>query len=228
MEYDATVMARLYDAGWSRYGWPAEVGGFGGDVLHRAIFYDALAAARLPIPAQRWTLEVLGPSLVLFAPHLAAEFLPRYLRGQEWWGQGFSEPGGRQRLGQSANPRNAGRVRRLRHQWAEDLDQPRTDRVAPSGAGRHRWCGKPSPRAHHAAGRRRFAGVTIRPIALASGRREVAEIFFDDVQVGPDRVVGSVDGGWAVVMYLMQFERGVYGYAVLTRRSPNWPCCVAR
>lgn len=60
-------------------------------------------------------------------------------------------------------------------------------------------------------------GVTIRPIALASGRRELAEVFFDDVRVDRERVVGDVDGGWAVAMHLMQYERGMYGYAVLNK-----------
>src|SRR6202020_3666828 len=58
-------------------------------------------------------------------------------------------------------------------------------------------------------------GVTIRPIALASGRRELAEVFFDDAHVDRERVIGAFDGGWAVAMHLMQYERGLYGYAVL-------------
>ncbi len=57
-------------------------------------------------------------------------------------------------------------------------------------------------------------GVTVRPIALASGRRELAEVFFDDVRVDRERLIGDVDGGWAVAMHLMQYERGMYGYAV--------------
>jgi acyl-CoA dehydrogenase len=60
-------------------------------------------------------------------------------------------------------------------------------------------------------------GVSVRPIALASGRRELAEVFFDDVRVDRERVVGDVDGGWAVAMHLMQYERGMYGYAVLNK-----------
>ena len=62
-------------------------------------------------------------------------------------------------------------------------------------------------------------GVTVRPIALASGRRELAEVFFDDVRVPAERIIGEVGGGWAVAMYLMQYERGMYGYAVLNKVS---------
>jgi alkylation response protein AidB-like acyl-CoA dehydrogenase len=59
-------------------------------------------------------------------------------------------------------------------------------------------------------------GVTVRPITLASGRRELAEVFFDDVRVPHERLIGDVGAGWGVVMHLMQYERGMYGYAVLT------------
>jgi hypothetical protein len=59
-------------------------------------------------------------------------------------------------------------------------------------------------------------GVTVRPITLASGRRELAEVFFDDVRVARERLIGDLGDGWGVVMHLMQYERGMYGYAVLT------------
>ena len=92
LAYHATVLSRVYDAGWNRYGWPQAAGGFGGTELHRAAYFDELAAAMLPVPEQHWTLEVLGPALVKYAPDLAAEHLPNYFRGAEWWGQCFSEP----------------------------------------------------------------------------------------------------------------------------------------
>ena len=92
MAHDAGVLAQLHGAGWNRYGWPTEIGGLGGNELHRAVFYEELAHALVAVPRQQWTLEVLGPSTLKFAPHLAKEYLPRYLQGTEWWGQGFSEP----------------------------------------------------------------------------------------------------------------------------------------
>ena len=92
LSFDATVLSRLYAAGWNRYGWPEEAGGLGGDEIHRAVYYEELGYAMLPIPAQQWTLETLGPALIRFAPALAARYLPHYLEGSEWWGQSFSEP----------------------------------------------------------------------------------------------------------------------------------------
>jgi acyl-CoA dehydrogenase len=55
-------------------------------------------------------------------------------------------------------------------------------------------------------------GVTVRPIRAASGRHEFAELFFDDVVVPRDALVGELNGGWAVAMHLLQFERGMYGW----------------
>ena len=87
LAYHATVMSRVYEAGWNRYGWPEAAGGFGGTEIHRAVYFEELAAAMLPVPEQHWTLEVLGPALFKYAPELAAEYLPNYFRGAEWWGQ---------------------------------------------------------------------------------------------------------------------------------------------
>ncbi len=217
MVHDADIMARLSAAGWNRYGWPSEGGGLGGSELHRAVFYEELAHATLPTPAQQWTLEVLGPALLKFAPQTAAKYLPRYLSGAEWWGQGFSEP-----------------------ESGSDLASLRT-RATEDGAGgfivngQKIWTSQGSTatrllvltRTGTAESRHRglsmilldvdTPGVTVRPIALASGRRELAEVFFDDVRVPRERLVGGLGDGWAVTMFLMQYERGMYGYAALTK-----------
>ena len=64
-------------------------------------------------------------------------------------------------------------------------------------------------------------GVTVRPIRLASGRAELAECFFDDVRVPADRLIGAEGEGWAVAMYLLQYERAAWAWlraAVLLQR----------
>jgi alkylation response protein AidB-like acyl-CoA dehydrogenase len=214
--YDASVLSKLHDAGWNRYGWPEAAGGLGGTELHRGVFLEELAYAMLPVPAQMWTLEVLGPALFKFAPALAAEYLPRYLRGAEWWAQGFSEP-------------EAGSdLAALRTRATEDADGFVID-------GQKIWSSQgPTAtrllvlaRTGSADSRHRgltmflvdadTPGVTVRPIALASGRKELAEVFFDGVRVPRDRIVGDIGGGWAVTMFLMQYERGMYGYGVATK-----------
>lgn len=217
MAHDAGVLAQLHGAGWNRYGWPTEIGGLGGNELHRAVFYEELAHALVAVPRQQWTLEVLGPSTLKFAPHLAKEYLPRYLQGTEWWGQGFSEPEAGSDLAslrtRATDDGAGGFVLNGQKIWTSDgATATRLVVLARTG----------SPESRH-RGLSMFLvdvdtpGLTVRPIALASGRRDLAEVFFDDVRVPRDRLIGDVGEGWAVTMFLMQYERGIYGYGVATK-----------
>lgn len=217
ISYDASVLSRMYDAGWTRYGWSEQCGGLGGNELHRATYYEELAAAMLPVPAQCWTLEVLGPALLKFAPTLAAEYLPRYLCGAEWWAQGFSEP--------EAGSDLAALRARARADASGDYiinGQKIWSSQAPTASRLLVLARTGTPDSRH-RGLTMFLvdvdspGLTVRPIALASGRREVAEIFFDDVRVPHHRIVGELGAGWTVTMFLMQYERGMYGYGVTTK-----------
>lgn len=217
LAHDAAMLRRSYDAGWSRYGWPESVGGLGGNELHRATYYEELSRALLPAPAQHWTLEVLGPALSKYAPALAARHLPAYLRGDEWWGQSFSEPDSGSDLASLRTRAVAdgaeGFILNGQKIWtSQGPTATRLLVLARTGTpeSRHRGLTMILVDAD-------TPGVTVRPIALASGRRELAEVFFDDVRVPGERVVGDVDGGWGVAMYLMQYERGMYGYASLTK-----------
>ncbi|MGO9099035.1 MAG: acyl-CoA dehydrogenase family protein [Mycobacterium sp.] len=217
LAHDASVMARLHADDWNRYGWPQAAGGLGGNEIHRAVLYEELSHAMLPIPAQAWTLEVMGPAILKFASHLATDYLPSYLAGAEWWGQGFSEPESGSDLAslrtRATDDGSGGFVVNGQKIWTSQ------------GSTAKRLCvlvRTGSPESRHRGLTMMLIdtdapGVTIRPIALASGRRELAEVFFDDVRVSRERLVGEVDGGWAVAMFLMQFERGMYGYAVLNK-----------
>jgi acyl-CoA dehydrogenase len=216
LAYHATVLARIYAAGWNRFGWPEQAGGFGGTEIHRAVYFEELAAAMLRVPEQHWTLEVLGPAVIKYAPELAERYLPNYLRGGEWWGQCFSEPESGSDLAslrcRAVDDGAGGFVLNGQKIWtSQGPTATRFLALVRTGTpeSRHRGLSTflvdaDSP------------GVTVRPIALASGRRELAEVFFDDVRVPRERLIGDADGGWAVVMHLMQYERGMYGYATLT------------
>jgi acyl-CoA dehydrogenase len=217
LAHDAQVMARLHADGWNRYGWPEAAGGLGGNEIHRAVYYEELGHAMLPIPAQHWTLETLGPALLKFAPGLAAAYLPGYLSGAEWWGQSFSEPESGSDLAslrtRAADDGAGGFVINGQKIWtSQGPTATRLLVLVRTGTPESRHRGLTMIMVDADA-----PGVTIRPIALASGRRELAEVFFDDVRVDGERVVGEVGGGWAVAMHLMQYERGMYGYAVLNK-----------
>ena len=216
MAHDAGILARLYQAGWNRYGWPSNAGGLGGNEIHRATYYEELGRAGLPVPAQHWTLETLGPALLTFAPAVAQAHLPAYLAGTEWWGQCFSEPDAGSDLAalrtRAVDTSPDGFIVNGQKIWTSQGPTAKRllvlVRTGPTDS-RHRGLTMMMVDAD-------AAGVTIRPIALASGRRELAEVFFDDVRVPRDRLVGETGEGWSVAMYLMQFERGMYGYALLT------------
>ena len=90
----ARVQRALYDAGWSRYGWPEHAGGLGGPAILRAIVGEEVVGRRLAEPGPYSMLEVLAPTMIDYAPaELAAEMVPKLLSGEEQWCQGFSEPG---------------------------------------------------------------------------------------------------------------------------------------
>ncbi|WP_109526583.1 MULTISPECIES: acyl-CoA dehydrogenase family protein [Nocardia] len=211
----AELVALLYEHGWNRYGWPGYASGLGGDERHRAVLYDELAAADLPLPGQHLVLETMGPPTVHFSEEISATLLPRFLSGKEWWGQGFSEP-------EAGSDLAALRCRA--HREGEDYVVDGQKIWTSYGATAARFmC---LVRTGTAESRHRglsmllidadVPGVTARPIALASGREELAEVFFDRVRVPATRLIGGHDQGWATAMYLLQFERGMYAWAVST------------
>src|SRR6476659_5673404 len=94
MAHLSKVKRIAYDAGLMRWGWPERVGGLGGSPLLRAYLGEALQLRDLVEPGIYSMTEVLAPTMIDFAPpELAAAMVPRLLRGDEMWCQGFSEPG---------------------------------------------------------------------------------------------------------------------------------------
>jgi alkylation response protein AidB-like acyl-CoA dehydrogenase len=205
------LMRWLHDGSWTTRGWPTSAGGTGGSSADRGRIYDRLVADGYSIPDHLFVLEVVGPAVVNHAPELARRFLPRALTGEELWSQGFSEPEAGSDLASlrtRAVESEGGYVINGQKVWTSY--GARADKIvllARTGTteSRHR-------------GLTMFlvdldqVGVERRPIALASGREELAEIFFTDVRVDSDRIIGEVGGGWAVAMDLLQYERGIYAW----------------
>lgn len=209
--HDLGLVRLLAAAGWSRYGWAPEAGGRGGSAELRAVLYDELAIAGIRLPELYLVLETLGPLVQAQAPVLAATELPAFISGERSWCQAFSEP-----------------------ETGSDLASLRT-RLASSDqgwrlTGHKMWCSfgaateaavvlarTGTPESRHRGLTMvwvdlRTPGCDLRPIRAETGRDEFAEIFFDDVAVGNDAIIGAVDGGWAAAMYLLQFERGMYAW----------------
>ena len=212
VETMSSLMGVLYEHGWARYGWPTEVGGLGGSIVHRAAMWHALARHGLPGMAVFEHLEVLAPTLVaLGPPALVRSLLPKFLAGDERWAQGFSEPSAGSDL---ANVRTRGvevdggflvTGRKIWTSWAKYA----------------RWClalvRTGSPESRHRGLTTlvidlKDPRVAVSPIEQANGTDELAEVAFDDVFVPSTHVVGNVGDGWNVAMHILSHERGTYAW----------------
>ena len=207
MAHLATVKRLAYDAGFMRWGWPERVGGLGGSTLLRAYLGEALTSRGLVEPGIYSMTEVLAPTMIDYAaPALAATMVPRLLRGDETWCQGFSEPGTGSNLASLSC-----RATRTEDGWSvtgqkvwTSLAQYADRCVLLTRTGEadsaHRgitalFVDMDSP------------GIVVRPIETMHGAPEFSEVFFDGVVVPFDRTLGEEGQGWSVAMDLLPYER---------------------
>jgi alkylation response protein AidB-like acyl-CoA dehydrogenase len=201
------VRRLTFDAGWMRWGWPERVGGLGGSTLLRAYLGEALTARDLVEPGLYSMPEVLAPTMIDYAsPELAATMVPRLLSGDETWCQGFSEPGTGSNLAALS----------CRATRTDDGYRVTGQKVWTSLAQYAQRCvlltRTGTPESTHRGITALFVdmdapGITVRPIETMHGQPEFSEVFFDDVLVPFDRMLGAEGQGWAVAMDLLPFER---------------------
>ncbi|MEX5713084.1 acyl-CoA dehydrogenase family protein, partial [Parafrankia sp. FMc6] len=200
----ARVRRALYDAGWMRHGWPTEVGGLGGPAVLRAVLGEEVAARDLAEPGIYSMIEVLAPTMISYAPPaLAAEMVPLLLSGAEQWCQGFSEPGSGSDLASlstRAEPRGDDWVVNGQKVWTSLAQYSQRcvllTRTAPGHGGITAFfVDMDTP------------GITVRPLRTMHGIDEFAEVFFDDVVVPGDRMLGKPGDGWQMAMDLLPHER---------------------
>jgi alkylation response protein AidB-like acyl-CoA dehydrogenase len=207
MHQIAKVKRLTFDAGFMRWGWPERVGGLGGSTLLRAYLQEAVTARALVEPGLFSMQEVLAPTMIDYAsPELAAAMVPRLLRGDESWCQGFSEPGTGSNLGsltcRSVRDGDSWRVTGQKVWTSLAQFSERCVLLTRSGTteSAHRgitalFVDMGSP------------GITVRPIETMHGSPEFSEVFFDDVVVDADRMLGGEGQGWSVAMDLLPYER---------------------
>jgi len=197
----------LYKKGWIAPHWPVEYGGTGWSEMQRYIFSTECSRAWTP-HLSPMGLRMCGPMLMKFGtPEQKAFYLPRILSGEDYWCQGYSEPGSGSDLAS------------LQLRATSDGD----DYVL---NGTKIW----TTHAHFA--NRMFClvrtksdgkqqegitfvlldmdtpGLKIEPIITLAGDHEVNQVFFDDVRVPKKNRVGEENQGWTVAKYLLEFERG--------------------
>ena len=198
------VLGALYDAGWMRWGWPESAGGLGGPMILRTIVGEEIVGRRLDEPGPYSMLEVLTPTMIDYArPELAAEMVPLLLSGRETWCQGFSEPGSGSDLASlttRAEQRGDEYVINGQKVWTSFAQYASRcillTRTGPGHAGITAFfVDVASP------------GVDVRPLRTMHGVDEFCEVYFDDVVVPADRMLGNPGDGWQLAMDLLPYER---------------------
>lgn len=208
IEQMSRVRREMYDAGWMRYGWPREVGGLGGSPTLRLVVAEEVLSRNIAEPGPYSMMEVLLPSLIAYgSPELAAEMVPRYLRGEETWCQGFSEPGSGSDLASlstKATPRGDEWVINGQKVWTSYAQFSRRCILLTRTGG---------PEVPKHEGITAFfvdmdsPGITVRPLRTMHGVDEFCEVYFDDVAVPAARMLGEVGDGWQLANDLLPYER---------------------
>jgi alkylation response protein AidB-like acyl-CoA dehydrogenase len=208
-EYDVGMKWQriLHKRGWAAPAWPVEYGGCGWTVAQRYIFASEMAAAGAP-PVSPMGIGMCGPVLIGHGTsEQKAHYLPRMLSGEDFWCQGYSEPGSGSDLAS------------LQMSARDDVDQfvCNGHKIWTTHAHVANWifCLVRTSREKIPQLGITFLlidmttpGVEVRPIVSLSGEHIQNEVFFTDVRVPKKNVVGQVGDGWTVAKYLMQFERG--------------------
>ncbi|HEX4511567.1 MAG TPA: acyl-CoA dehydrogenase family protein [Burkholderiaceae bacterium] len=204
---DMQRWARILGArGWLAHAWPREFGGPGWDAVQRHLFEEECALAGSPriVP---FGPVMVAPVLMAFGtPEQQRRFLPGIASGDVWWSQGYSEPGAGSDLAS-----------------LKTRAERRGDRYIVNGQKAWTTLGqfgdwifclvRTAPEAKAQAGisfllvDMTSPGLTVRPIVLMDGEPEVNEVFFDDVEVPLDNLVGEENRGWTYAKYLLAHER---------------------
>ncbi|MBO9413570.1 MULTISPECIES: acyl-CoA dehydrogenase family protein [unclassified Ruegeria] len=192
--------------GWLAPNWPRAYGGCEWNAVQRHIFEEECCLAHAPrnLP---FGLSMLAPVLLAFGSEAQRQrFLPRILDGQDWWCQGYSEPGAGSDLA-------AVKTRAVREDDHYVVNGQKTWTTLGQHANWIFCLVRTDPDAKKQEGisflliDMNTPGVTVRPIVLIDGEAEVNEVFFDDVRVPVENLVGEENKGWTYAKYLLTHER---------------------
>lgn len=198
--------ARLVERRWGAPHWPVEYGGAGLDSGKVRILNEEITRAGAFNPMYTTGLTMLGPTLMEFGTaEQMARHLPPIARGETRWCQGFSEPGAGSDLASLQT-----KCADMGDNWLVN-----GQKIWTSGANHADWCFAlvRTDGSHKQRGisflliDMTSPGVETRPIVLISGATHFCEVFFNDVRVPKENIVGRVNEGWGVAKRLLQFER---------------------
>ena len=192
--------------GWHGWGWPKQFGGPGWNAIQRHLFEEenALAGAPRVVP---FGPVMVAPVIMAFGtPAQQERFLPGIMSGEVWWSQGYSEPGSGSDL--------ASLKMKAERKGDYFLVNGQKTWTTLGQYGDWIFClvrtsseGKPQTGISFLLIDMKSPGVTVRPIITMDGEHEVNEVWFDNVEVPADQLIGEENKGWTYAKYLLAHER---------------------
>jgi alkylation response protein AidB-like acyl-CoA dehydrogenase len=199
-------MNAMAQKGWTAPTWPAAYGGGGLSPAQARVLDQELAAGRYRAPLASFGVWMLGPVLLEYGTEAQKqEYLPKIVRGEIRWCQGYSEPGAGSDLASLQT-----RCEDKGDHWLIN-----GQKIWTSYANKADWCfclvRTDTTKKHEGVSfvliDMTTPGVETRPIQLISGESPFCETFFTDVKIPKDALVGKVNGGWEIAKRLLQYER---------------------
>ena len=196
----------MHRKGWGAPNWPTKFGGTGWNIVQQHIFEEERAEACAP-PQNPFALKMLAPVMQNFGNAAQQEyFLPRILAGEDWWCQGYSEPGSGSDLASLrtsavrqgdyyvVNGQKTWNTMGQYADWIFALVRTQTE-------------GRQQQGISFLLIDMKSAGVSVRPIIMLDGGHEINDIFFDNVKVPVQNLIGEENKGWTYAKFLLSHER---------------------
>lgn len=197
----------MSDAGWGAVSWPPEYGGRGATVLEQLVYTEETTRARAPVPLNVIGLNNIAPAIMKYGTESQKlTLLPRMMRADDIWCQGMSEP-------EAGSDLAALRTRAVRD--GDDF-VVNGQKVWTSLGHRADWCQlyvRTDPDAPKHKGisclivDMTLPGIEVRPLVTLNGDADFAEVFFHDVRVPADALLGPLNAGWQVATTTLSHER---------------------
>ena len=192
--------------GWHGYGWPKEFGGPGWNAVQKHLFEEECALAGAPRIVPFGPVMVAPVIMAFGTPEQHQRFLPGIMSGEVWWSQGYSEPGSGSDL--------ASLKTRAERKGDKYIVNGQKTWTTLGQYGDWIFClvrtdtsGKPQTGISFLLIDMKSPGITVRPIITLDGEHEVNEVFFDNVEVPAENLVGEENKGWTYAKYLLAHER---------------------
>jgi alkylation response protein AidB-like acyl-CoA dehydrogenase len=196
----------LGEKGWLGWGWPAQFGGPGWNAIQKHLFEEECALACAPRVVPFGPVMVAPVIMAFGTPEQQRRFLPGIASGEVWWSQGYSEPGAGSDL--------ASLKCRAERQGDHYVVNGQKTWTTLGQYGDWIFClvrtsneGKPQTGISFLLIDMKSPGITVRPIILMDGEHEVNEVWFDNVVVPAENLIGEENKGWTYAKHLLAHER---------------------